>query len=147
MIQRIQTVFLLVSLLITGLVLWLPLADITSGDAIYLFDIKGIHLGDEVFYSGLSLVVFLIIIIVLHLVAILMYRKRISQIRILVFTIILLLGLFGLFFYFAYMGFDKATVSFKIAVVFPLVAAILDFLAIRSIGKDEALIRSLNRIR
>ncbi len=41
------------------------------------------------------------------------------------------------------MGFDKATVSFKIAVVFPLVAAILDFLAIRSIGKDEALIRSL----
>ncbi len=102
MIQRIQTVFLLVSLLITGLVLWLPLADITSGNAIYLFDIKGIHLGDEVFYSGLSLVVFLIIIIVLHLVAILMYRKRISQIRILVFTIILLLGFWTVFLFCIY---------------------------------------------
>jgi len=45
------------------------------------------------------------------------------------------------------MGFKGATASFKIAVAFPLVAIILDYLAIRSIGKDEALIRSLNRIR
>jgi hypothetical protein len=60
---------------------------------------------------------------------------------------VLLLGLFGLFFYFTYAGFDGAQVAFKIPVVFPIVAVILDFLAIRAIGKDEALIRSLNRIR
>ena len=147
MIQRIQTVFLLVSLLLTGLLLWLPLADITTVDQIYLFDIKGIHAGGETLFNGWPLVVFLLMIIVLHLVVILMYKNRIRQIRILVFTMILLLGLFGLFFYFAYMGFDGARASFKIPVAFPLVAMILDYLAIRNIGKDEALIRSLNRIR
>jgi hypothetical protein len=58
-----------------------------------------------------------------------------------------MLGLFGMFFYFAYAGFEGAKVAFKIPVVFPIVAVILDYLAIRAIGKDEALIRSLNRIR
>ena len=67
--------------------------------------------------------------------------------RVLGFTIILLIGLFGLFFYFAYAGFDGATTSFKIPVSFPLIAAILDYLAIRNIGKDEALIRSVDRLR
>jgi hypothetical protein len=38
-------------------------------------------------------------------------------------------------------------VSFNIAVVFPLIAIILDYLAIRNIGKDEALVRSIDRIR
>jgi protein-S-isoprenylcysteine O-methyltransferase Ste14 len=70
-----------------------------------------------------------------------------AQIRILVFTFVLLLGLFGLFFFFSYTGFTGAKAAFKIPVVFPIVAIILDYLAIRAIGKDEALIRSLNRIR
>jgi hypothetical protein len=60
---------------------------------------------------------------------------------------VLLLGLFGLFFYYTYVGISGAKVAFKIPVVFPIVAVILDYLAIRGIGKDEALIRSLNRIR
>ena len=53
----------------------------------------------------------------------------------------------GMFFYFTYAGFDDAIVAFKIPIAFPVVAIILDYLAIRAIGKDEALIRSLNRIR
>ena len=146
MIQRIQTVYLLISIFLTGLLLWLPLADITSGDRLS-FDISGIHKGEELVYNGLPLVIFLIIIIALHVAVVFLYRKRIAQIRILVFTIILLLGLFGIFFYFAYMGFEGAKASFKIPAAFPLVVIILDYLAIRSIGKDEALIRSLNRIR
>ena len=147
MIQRIQTVYLLISIFLTGLLLWLPLADITSGGIVYLFDISGIHKGEELVYNGLPMVIFLIIIIALHVAVVFLYRKRIAQIRILVFTIILLLGLFGIFFYFAYMGFEGAKASFKIPAAFPLVVIILDYLAIRSIGKDEALIRSLNRIR
>lgn len=67
--------------------------------------------------------------------------------RMTVFTIILLLGMFAAILFFAYTSFDGAKVAFKIPVAFPLAAAILDFLAIRAIGKDEALIRSLNRIR
>jgi hypothetical protein len=67
--------------------------------------------------------------------------------RVIVFTILLMLGLFGMFFFFTYYSFSGAQISFKISMVFPLVAVILDYLAIRAIGKDEALIRSIDRIR
>ena len=59
--------------------------------------------------------------------------------RLLTFSIILLLGLFGIFYYFTYASFQDETVAFKVSVAFPLVAIILDYLAIRNIGKDEAL--------
>ncbi|MDD2382096.1 MAG: DUF4293 family protein [Mariniphaga sp.] len=31
--------------------------------------------------------------------------------------------------------------------IFPLLAVVLDYLAIRAIGKDEVLVRSMDRIR
>ena len=42
---------------------------------------------------------------------------------------------------------EGASVSVKIALSFPLVNLILDYLAIRNIGADEALVRSLDRLR
>jgi len=60
---------------------------------------------------------------------------------------LLLFGLFCLFFYFTYFSFSGAKISFEIGIVLPLVAIVLDYLAIRAIDKDEALIRSIDRIR
>lgn len=147
MIQRIQTIFMLVSALLIAVLMKLTFAEISVNNELYTFVAKGIFNGDELIFNGIAIFVFIPVIALLHFVAIFLYKKRILQIRILVFSIVLLLGLFGLFFYFTYAGFDGAKVAFKIPVVFPIVAAILDFLAIRAIGKDEALIRSLNRIR
>ena len=147
MIQRIQTVFLLVSLILTGFLFKLELAELIAANEIYSFVAAGIYKGEIQIFSGLPLLVMLAIITLLHLVIIFSYKKRILQMRMTVFTIVLLLGLFGAILFFAYTGFDGANVAFKIPVAFPLAAAILDFLAIRAIGKDEALIRSLNRIR
>ena len=42
---------------------------------------------------------------------------------------------------------EGASVSVKIALSFPLVNLILDYLAIRNIGADEALVRSLDSLR
>jgi hypothetical protein len=147
MLQRIQTVYLLIAALLLGMLFLYPLADISVGGEIYQFSIEGIFKGAEKVFSGLPLILFLSLILLLHVYVIFGYKKRIRQMRVLGFTIILLIGLFGLFFYFAYAGFEGATVSFRIPVAFPLVAAILDYLAIRNIGKDEALIRSVNRLR
>ena len=147
MIQRIQTVYILLAGILTATLFKLRLADLTANNELMEFYAKGIFKGEEAVFNGLPLLVFIGIITLLHLVTLFLYKKRILQIRVLVFTIILLLGLFGLFFYFTYMGFEGAKVAFKIPVVFPLVVVILDWLAIRAIGKDEALIRSLNRIR
>lgn len=147
MLQRIQTVYLLISAILLSMLYRFPLADISAGSEIFLFNINGIFKGSEKLIDGLPLISFLSLIILLHVFVIFSYKKRIRQMRVLGFTIILLIGLFGLFFYFAYAGFDGATTSFKIPVSFPVVAAILDYLAIRNIGKDEALIRSVDRLR
>jgi hypothetical protein len=59
----------------------------------------------------------------------------------------LLLGLLGVLFYFLHAGFQEVDVAYKFPMTFPLIAAVFDYLAIRAIGKDEALVRSLDRIR
>ncbi len=147
MLQRIQTVYLLIAALLLGMLFPYPLADISVGSDIYQFSIEGIFKGPVKVFGGLPLMLFLSLILLLHVYVIFIYKKRIRQMRVLGFTIILLVGLFGLFFYFAYAGFEGATASFRIPVAFPVVAAILDYLAIRNIGKDEALIRSIDRLR
>ncbi len=122
-------------------------ADIIVNDQLHIFNAFGIFKDEELLFSGLPLMILIGIIALLHLVALFLYKKRILQIRILAFTIILMLGLFGLFFYFTYASFEEVKVAFKVAVALPLASVILDWLAIRAIGKDEALVRSLDRIR
>ena len=147
MIQRIQTAYLLVAGLLTASLYKLKFADIAVNGELYSFNAKGIFSGEKMIIDGLPLLIFIGLIALLHIVIIFMYKKRIRQIRMTVFTIILLIGLFGLFFYFTYASFQGAKIAFKVPVAFPLVAIILDYLAIRGIGKDEALVRSLDRIR
>ena len=147
MIQRIQTLFILAAEMLIASLFFVNLADLSVNDELFTFSVKGIYNGETLVFDGLPLIVFIGLIVLLHLVVVFMYKKRIRQIRMLSFTIILLIGLFGLFFYFAYAGFDAPQVAFKVPVAFPVVAAILDFLAIRAIGKDEALVRSMDRIR
>jgi hypothetical protein len=147
MIQRIQTVYIFISAIIIASLLKLKFADLSLNNELFTFVAKGVFSGEELIFNGLAIFILIPIVALLHFIVIFLYKKRILQIRILVFSMVLLLGLFGLFFYYTYVGISGAKVAFKIPVVFPIVAVILDYLAIRGIGKDEALIRSLNRIR
>lgn len=147
MIQRIQSLFIFIAAMLTALMLKTKFAEIASGGDYFIFSAKGIAGGEEVIFNGLPITIFIGLITILHIVVIFLYKKRILQIRLLTFTIILLIGLIGLMFYFLYAGFDRINVIFKIPMVMPLVAALFDYLAIRAIGKDEALIRSIDRIR
>lgn len=147
MIQRIQTLYLLISAILVAFLFALPFAEIVKDGSIYLFNFKGILLDGMLKENGMAISVLIGIILALHGFAILSYKNRIRQIRVIVFSILIMLGLFGMFFFFTYYTFSGAQISFKISMVFPLVSIILDYLAIRSIGKDEALIRSIDRIR
>lgn len=71
------------------------------------------------------------------------------QIRLSVINIVLLLGLEGLMFYYVSVIKNEleGNVSYNVLIVFPVVSAILVYLALRAIAKDEALVRSLNRLR
>ncbi len=147
MIQRIQTVFVLIAEMLIASLFFLKFADLSVNSEFYTFTVEGIFNGETMVFDGLPIMIFIGLITLLHLVIIFMYKKRVLQIRITVFTIILLMGLTGLFFYFVYSGFTDVKVAFKVPMAFPVIAIILDYLAIRSIGKDEALVRSLDRIR
>jgi ABC-type dipeptide/oligopeptide/nickel transport system permease subunit len=61
----------------------------------------------------------------------------------------LLAGLSGMIFYWGKTASKElgAELSFSWAIVLPIIALVLVFLAMKAIGKDEALIRSIDRIR
>jgi ABC-type Na+ efflux pump permease subunit len=147
MIQRIQSVYLTISIVLTGLLFLLPFAEIAKDGAIYLFNFKGILLDGVLKVNGIAIPVLLVVIMALHGLAIFGYKNRPRQTRVIIFAILALLVLIGLFIYFTYLSFSGALISFKFGTAFPLVAIVVDYLAIRAIGKDEALIRSIDRIR
>ena len=150
MLQRIQTVYLLIIVVLTVATLFLPLAVLQQGDALFSFDASGLStmIGEpELLYPAWGLFALTAII---ALVTIFLYRKRILQIRLCVFNALLILGFYGFFAFLIYSlkgDMEGASVSVKIALSFPLVNLILDYLAIRNIGADEALVRSLDRLR
>ena len=76
------------------------------------------------------------------------------QLRLVIFNTILLVGYVGAYafivwFYLQQLAAAHIDASFELAlaVVWPVVCIILNCMAIRGIRKDEALVRSLDRIR
>jgi hypothetical protein len=156
MIQRIQTAYLLI---VAGLfisLLFLPLAVIQSGDALYSFNVTGLNTITtqpvELVYPTWSLMALATIIALASFFIIFMYKKRILQIRLCVFNTIIIIGFCALFGFYLWQ-FGKSPelpdmkTNMKIWAAFPLISIILNYLAIRNIGADEALVRSLNRLR
>ncbi|NCB08468.1 MAG: DUF4293 family protein [Bacteroidia bacterium] len=95
MIQRIQTVYLLVAALLTASLYKLKFADLSVNGELYVFNAQGISNAETLVFNGLPILIFIGLIALLHMAIIFMYKKRIRQIRVAVFTIVLLLGLFG----------------------------------------------------
>lgn len=151
--QRIQTVYLL---LVAGLLLslfFLPLAILKSGNTFYSFDVFGLNtlMGEkELVYPTWGLAALTAISLLVALITIFLYKKRILQIRLTIFNSILLLCFYGLFAFMIYVFKGNMTdlnMSVKFAMAFPAVCIVLNYLAIRNIGADEALVRSLERLR
>lgn len=155
MIQRIQTIYLLVIVALTVAMLFLPLAIMQAGDKFLSFDATGVSTmtaQPELIYPTWGLFALTAVISLLALITIFLFKKRMLQIRLCIFNAILMLGFYAMFAFFAWtlkgeLGGDNVSLSVKIALAFPLVSLIIDYLAIRNIGADEALVRSLDRLR
>jgi TctA family transporter len=90
------------------------------------------------------------VIILLYLLAIFLFRNRSLQARICRLNILLLSGSVGLLAYYiihVYKLVDADSMTAKITVLFPVITIVLTWLAIRGIVKDEALVRSVDKIR
>jgi len=154
MIQRIQTVYLLIAEMLIAALFFVPFADIAGKEgSTYRFDISGIYLSGvqnpEILYSSLPLVILCALSLILILVAIFRFKNRIVQMRISMINIFLMFGISGLIYYYVWSGAKTlmGIYSFNIYLVFPLIAAVFIYLAKRAINKDELLVRSIDRIR
>jgi hypothetical protein len=85
----------------------------------------------------------------LSLLSIFMFKGRKLQQKVvwfaLVVKLVLLLGMVGLFVYFK--KYMDSWVGYGPAVWMPLLGIVMDFFAIKAIKKDDALVKSLDRIR
>lgn len=149
MIQRIQSLYILAATAVLALASRLPLMEFMTNDGDYQLFASGIKQGDASILATTPLLILLLIATGLNTLSFISYKKRMLQIRLLVFSIILQLGSYGLGAYYLLQIKESIVgpVSGLIPTTFPIIAAILSFLAIRSIGKDEALVKSLDRIR
>lgn len=87
----------------------------------------------------------LIVTFALSFMTIFLYRHRILQIRLCILNSLIMIGFQG---WVIWLFFSKESDSaFSISAVFPIIAAILTFTAMRYIARDEAMVRSTSRLR
>jgi hypothetical protein len=155
MIQRIQSVFLILATLLTGALLFLTMAQMASDNTLYELTWRGVYLLEAgkdplLVVPAWALSILTVTTTAISWITLFLYKKRMLQIRLCALNLGLLLGLSGMIFYMAKSTakeLSAADVSFNWPLVLPLIAFILIVMSIRAIGKDEALVRSLDRIR
>ncbi|HIE16127.1 MAG TPA: DUF4293 family protein [Bacteroidales bacterium] len=150
MLQRIQTLFLLIAGGLVSAMFFMPLSQIIIDEQIYDFNIYAIQTtNNELLINTYSLAILLVAILLINLLTIFLYKHRKLQMRLCVYNILLNVGFYGLFvfYYYQIMYVHKFIYTFRIAILFPLIVIILLWLAFRAIRKDDILIKSVDRIR
>ena len=153
MIQRIQTVFLLLALGIMIIVFVMPYGIVTDENnseiEISVTGAEYIKDGELTDFSVLPLTIIISIICTISFITIILFKRRMLQIRLSFVNLVLQAGSVGMMYYYIYNA-DKIfgqDFSVNIILILPVAALILTFIAIRQIAKDEALVKSLDRIR
>jgi hypothetical protein len=158
MIQRIQSVFLLLLALAMLSVVFLPIwskLDPLSGQELVLTATKLTYAHAD---AGMSVPKPTYIIAVLAVASaavalfeIFQFRNRFLQLKLGLFNILLIVATIGASFYFSSVGEQMLNVkvpgSFEAGFYLPTLALMLNLLANRFIRRDEQLVRSIDRLR
>jgi|SRR5690554_33642 len=150
MLQRIQSVYLILAAAAMLISVTLPLASFYFNTEEVLFEAMGIYLNGELTDSTWGLFVIGLMSSIAALITIFLYKNRILQIRLSIFNIVLMIGFYLYLGFIMYKVYPVENLEFSkvgFGAIMPIVSIILTILAIRKIGADEALIRSLNRLR
>jgi hypothetical protein len=153
MIQRIQTLYLLIAFALGIVFLFSPLASFSIADLVVELNVMDFSqitdMSQGMFVDTMPLIVIVLAFVVLLAVSILMYKNRALQIKMVGFgfllnTVIIILG----FWYTDTMA-DKVNTQpdYEYGAIIPVISLIFLFLAMRSIRKDTKLIKSMDRLR
>ena len=148
MIQRIQTLYLLASGILMSITLFFPLLVFQSGGMVYEMDARQLS-GQEETVSTIGLFIVGALSALTALITIFIYKKRVLQVKLIRLGSALALLFIA---YAVYLGFDFSTqlnAQWRPSIVaaLPVISIILNCLAIKGIKADEALVRSLDRLR
>ena len=153
MIQRIQTLYLLIATALMAVTIFTPMAQFFDGTQEYtltafaLKDAAGVT-AQPTIYMGILLA----LAGVLPFIVIFLFKNRQLQIRLCAAEIELLVGslvVMGIYYYLSARLFDSVNGlgNLKLGVIMPLLSIVFVALATRAIFRDEVLVRSLDRIR
>ncbi len=150
MLQRIQTIFLLLACSAMLIASATSLGSFTyNGDRMSV-EAVGVYLNGEFHHFTWGLVALGVISAILSFVSIFFFRKRKLQIRLSKVNIGMMVAFY---LYFGYLLYKLTTtgnlqfVRMGTGMVMPAIAILFVVLAIRRISADEALVRSLDRLR
>ncbi|MDO5522942.1 MAG: DUF4293 domain-containing protein [Bacteroidia bacterium] len=150
MLQRIQTVFLLLASACMLVAAVTPLAYFFYNGNQVVFEAMGMYQDGNIQSSTWALFAVGALSSVLALVTVFLYKTRMLQIRISVFNIFVMVGFYLYFGFLIFRINPDAGLQFQkigVGIIMPVIAIIFTYLAIRKIGADEVLVRSLNRLR
>lgn len=162
MIQRIQSVYLALSAILSTVSLFATIGKYVSGGSVVASFTNFSFDADQKLFEGMestgpwSLGAILIIVALLNLTTIFLFNHRMHQLRLTIFTTILLVGYVAMYAFFTWVYLEKlkeaapnANISFQLCAmaIFSVICVILNCMAIHGIRKDERLIRSLDHIR
>jgi peptidoglycan/LPS O-acetylase OafA/YrhL len=147
MIQRIQSLFLLLALSLSVALFFIPLYSVESLHPINGINPAGFQHIDVT--SGIIFIVLNSLTGVFSLVALFLFKNRNLQIRLCNLNMIVISIFIITIFYFNDPSRSNAdlAIHYNAGCYFPLVQLLLCFLAMRSIRKDEELVRSADRLR
>ncbi len=156
MIQRIQSVYLLLAAIAVALMTAFPIMSF-YGDlhtfSVWLMKIENLVPDSDLPYTHMStmpLSVFTGIVFLLSIFSILKYNNRKLQMKLIKVNVLLnIMLIIGIFLVYPRMITDAIAVTeeYKTAAFFPLVSLVLLILAFRGVKKDEELIKSADRLR
>lgn len=152
MIQRIQSVYLLVVTILLVVAMCQPAGNFIGADgiAINVFKPLGVTLADGSFHSTWGLFCILLLSAVIALCTIFLFRNRMLQVRMTIFSSILLIGYYVAFAVFMFVlqnDLDAMTFQLGWALCLPVVSIVLNYLAFRAIYRDELMVKAADRLR
>ena len=149
MIERIQTLYLLAVVALGIALLWLPVVQLVTPVETELQVWELCALGGAPLQGLWGLTLTTALIPLLALVDIFLFKKRLVQARLNIFTVFLCLGYYGVLAIYIWQAKLALGTEWHILpwASFPLVCLVLIMMATRRILKDEALVRAADRIR
>ena len=162
MIQRRQTVYMLLSAIVSVLLFFMPLVSFVANGSAMSFTIFGIKNPIDTILLSTTytwpLVVLTVLMTILPVYTIFIYKKRELQIRLCRLVLLLTVVFIGLVFLYYESDLLKVIaavegdtyeldVAYFVGMVMPLVNLVLQILAIRGIKKDIELLKSVDRLR